>query len=373
MRGILLVLLSLLVLGAGWLGARFWDQRPAYPAGASTPKASTWLVWYASDGRLLRLEIDPAAYAKLKAALTKTLVRDGERLAGIADSYLTTEADPLLAALPRRLDAFLDQSFGVGGNRDLLRVALQEAGTPGASLDSIQARLAEHLEQALRRDLLTAGPTLKPLRSAATRIYLLLRQDLIDDCDLYDRAFREFVLASSGGVAILDQDGQWHPQPGWQWSSVNFMSLCTGLRRAEGGHLADTFVQDAEALAPFLRPRIGPHLRPLAEAAVRVSQRAGTVQASLGGWGLSPDWSQSLAAGAGYLSASAPLLGELYQRLGDSEARRAFATLAQDALERFRRQVRRDLGLAYRDFIDGELERIKVNLAARDEGAWSWR
>jgi hypothetical protein len=252
-----------------------------------------------------------------------------------------------------------------------MRTALQTADAPEPSLLAVQSSLADNLVSGFRSSVLVSSTTLKPLRGAASRAYALLFKDLIYNCDRYDQAFRDFVLTSHGTVEILEDGRQWRADPSWQQHTATFLSLCAGLRHADAGHLADSFVEDAVNLAAGLHGTTMAQLKPMAEAALEVATHRAAFTQSLDRLGLPQGWAGPLATGMGYAASCDTLIDQVYRRISEPGPRQAFSQLLQQAVEQFQEQARQHLRLAYRTFIEGELERIGINLAARNEGAWS--
>lgn len=374
------VMVALLLTGLGLWGL---VSNPAGKDGVTPPPAvaptkaaiqpGLWLVWYATDIRVYRLQVPRPTYESFDTALRKAMAQDEERLLAIADGFLETEIEPVLATVPDQLNPFLERLFSLGNGAVMLHKALESAGTPAATLASVQTQLAGEVVKSFQHSLVTADTTLAALRGAAARTFAWLRQDLLYNCDRYDRAFREFVLTSPGTVETMERKTNWRPDPSWQQSTATFLSLCEGLRRIDVGHLADTYLQETLVAATRVQASAMEQVRPLAETAMGVEARTAAIRASWGELGLSRDWAQPLASGLSYAASSGSLLARLHQWWSRTQTRQAFATLLQAVLEQLRQDVRQRLHLAYHGFIEGEMGRIGVNLAVRSQGVWSFQ
>lgn len=374
------VMVALLLTGLGLWGL---VSNPAGKDGVTPPPSvaptkaaiqpGLWLVWYATDIRVYRLQVPRPTYESFDTALRKAMAQDEERLLAIADGFLETEIEPVLATVPDQLNPFLERLFSLGNGAVMLHKALESAGTPAATLASVQTQLAGEVVKSFQHSLVTADTTLAALRGAAARTFAWLRQDLLYNCDRYDRAFREFVLTSPGTVETMERKTNWRPDPSWQQSTATFLSLCEGLRRIDVGHLADTYLQETLVAATRVQASAMEQVRPLAETAMGVEARTAAIRASWGELGLSMDWAQPLASGLSYAASSGSLLARLHQWWSRTQTRQAFATLLQAVLEQLRQDVRQRLHLAYHGFIEGEMRRIGVNLAVRSQGVWSFQ
>lgn len=374
------VMVALLLTGLGLWGL---VSNPAGKDGVTPPPAvaptkaaiqpGLWLVWYATDIRVYRLQVPRPTYESFDTVLRKAMAQDEERLLAIADGFLETEIEPVLATVPDQLNPFLERLFSLGNGAVMLHKALESAGTPAATLASVQTQLAGEVVKSFQHSLVTADTTLAALRGAAARTFAWLRQDLLYNCDRYDRAFREFVLTSPGTVETMERKTNWRPDPSWQQSTATFLSLCEGLRRIDVGHLADTYLQETLVAATRVQASAMEQVRPLAETAMGVEARTAAIRASWGELGLSMDWAQPLASGLSYAASSGSLLARLHQWWSRTQTRQAFATLLQAVLEQLRQDVRQRLHLAYHGFIEGEMRRIGVNLAVRSQGVWSFQ
>ncbi len=375
------VMIALLLTGLAFWALVSAPSRQDTPAPrpqavAPTPSVTQpdlWLAWYATDIRVFRLQVPRPTYERFDAALRKAMAQDEERLLAIADGFLETEIEPVLATVPDQLDPFLERLFSLGNGAAMLQKALESAATPTATLASVQTRLAGEVVKNFQHSLVTADATLSALRGAAARTFAWLRQDLLYNCDRYDRAFREFVLSSPGTVETLERKTNWRPDPSWQQSTATFLSLCEGLRRIDVGHLADTYLQETLVAAARVQSPAMEQVRPMAETAIGVEARTASIRASWGELGLSRDWAQPLASGMSYVASSGSLLARLHQWWSQTKTRQVFTALLRAVLEQLRQDVRQRLHLAYHGFIEGEMGRIGLNLAVRSQGAWSFQ
>lgn len=345
--------------------------------------AGIWVVWYGDDAAVYRLRVNAAAYGDLYAILRKSLAQDQMRLESIAGGHLYAELAPVFAELSPRLGPFLDDLFDVSSSASLLGRALDiaietvRAANPtlpaGQAADQAReqtrARLADEVVGRFRNAVLLPGFTLRALRGASGRAFVMLRQDLLEDCDRYDRAFRGFVLTTPGTVETREGDIGWRPDPSWQQGNATFLSLCQDLRRTDAGQLSDAPVIEAFAAAEeVVQAQALELVRPMADAAVEVALSTQGIADTLG---LSSAWTRPLATGMGYISSAWTLVRRIFDQLGGAQGRERFMVGLQATLDGLQTDGLQRLHTVYRGFIAAEMERIGLNLAARSEGVWS--
>jgi hypothetical protein len=342
-------------------------------------RGDIWVVWYGDDGRVYRLEVKSAALKELYAALHHSMNQDTGRLGTISDDYLNAALDVPFRELAPRVDPFLDDLFGVRSAANLLSQALAVAG-PAADrgagaeqlLSDAKAKLSAAVAERFRDDVLRPAASVRTVRLAAARAFALLHDDLLQDCDRYDRAFEGFVLMTPGTVEVREGDAGWRPDPSWQQSNATFMSLCEGLREADAGPPPDTTLAGAFAAAEAnVATQAAALVQPVASTAVGVVLRKRAVVRVLGKVGLPSLVARPLAAVVSYVLSAWSLLHQVLGGLDGGRERQLFAVGLRSALKGLDVDGRQGLGKAYRDFLSLELGRMRLALSARGEGAWS--
>jgi hypothetical protein len=358
------------------------------PATANKGDAKIWVVWYGDDAALYRLRVSTAAYADLYAALRKALAQDQVRLESVAGGHLYAELTPIFAELPPRLGAFLESLFDLSNSSSLVGEALDAAteairATDASTTTEVQnaenareqtrIHLADEVVTRFRDSVLLPGFTLRALRAASGRAFALLRQDLLEDCNRYDQAFRGFVLSAPGTVETRDGDAGWRADPSWQQGNATFLSLCQDLRRTDAGQLSDASVMGAFAAAEeAVHAQALELVRPMAGTAVDVALSTHGIATTLGNtFGLASGVARPIASGISRVSSAWTLVSRTFDRLGGAQSRERFSVGLQATLDALKTDGLQRLHSAYRSFIAAELEHIGLNLSARSEGVWS--
>jgi hypothetical protein len=350
------------------------------PTVASLVTARHWVVWYGNDGRVYRQQVDGNAYAELKHSLRQVREEDLQRLKGLASDYLRIDLQPFFADLAERRDTFLITLFDFGTSSALLGTALTAAEkvrgleSGEESLAQIRESAAKEVVNRFRAQLIAPEATLRTLRAATGRSLTLLKQDLLQDCDRYDRAFRGFVLESTTTMETLDATAGWQVDIAWRPEVATFRSLCTGLRHIEPGiYLAESSLAEAFAKAePSVYNEALDLVLPIAKTALEVDRYAEKTSASLGAWGLFPkDWMHPPATLVSYLAHPRVLARRVGERLNVRRKRPHLRITLQKTLEELQLDLIERLKRTCDEFIVAELDRIELGLAARGEGVWS--
>ena len=354
---------------------------------SAAPDGGVWIVWYGDDAAVYRLRVSATVYGDLYATLRKSLAEDQVRLESLAGGHLSAELAPVFAELPPRLEPFLDDLFDLSTSVSLLGRALSIAIDAGQRADPIatteqvteqvgeqtRARLAEEVVTRFRNAVLLPGLTFRALRGASGRAFRMLRQDLLEDCNRYDRAFRDFILTTPGTVETREGGAGWRPDPSWQQGNATFLSLCQDLRRTDAGQLSDSSVTESFAAAEdTVRAQALELVRPMADTAIEVALSTANITTALSTFGLPKSWAKVLATGLGYLLSPWTLTNRILDQLGGTEGRDRFMVGLQATLDGLQTDTLQRLHSVYRGFIAAEVERIGLNLTARSEGAWSY-
>lgn len=381
------------ILAAAWLGRPSapppTPARPATPAPAPasppTPPpvaaAPAWVLWYGEDARIYRRPSSPA-YQELYHALHQSIETDRQPLEALLRDYVSQALEPSLAALPPRLEPYLAGELGLGASAGRLGKALEVAATleietldEEARPEALRHKLAAVLAGDFLRVVWEADAHPRALRAGAERALGLAREDLLQNCERYDRAFRWFVLYTPGTVEILEGERDWTPDPFWQPANATFLPLCLGLRQARAGAgpaveavltasrtLLETRVRELFQRIPALLP---------VEAALAIGETRNRHAAALEGLGLAAHWSRPPARLSAYLTSPWTLGQALWAGLDDRATREALPAGLNAAMEETGERLRQDLYELGREFVEAELERMHLGLAARSEGPWS--
>lgn len=236
------LLLALGVVGGWWILGQHIDARSNIANESSrkgtkatnTKDLGIWVVWYGDDTAVYRLRVNSVAYEDLYATLRQSLAQDQMRLESIAGGHISAMLAPIFAGLPARIEPFLDDLFSVTNSASLLGKALGFAieavkesnhapeQITAQAQETTRTHLADEVVIGFRDAVLLPGFTLRALRGASGRAFSLLRQDLLENCDRYDRAFRNFVLSTAGTVESREGELGWRPDPSWQQGNATF-------------------------------------------------------------------------------------------------------------------------------------------------------
>jgi len=347
----------------------------------NTKNSNIWVVWYGDDTAVYRLQVDAIKYKDLYSTLRQTLVQDQIRLESIASSHISATLAPIFARLPSRITPFLDNLFSITNNAILIQVAI------GFALEAVQKHTSENITQVrettrillankivkeFRESVLLPGFTLRALRSASSRSFALLRQDLLENCDRYDRAFRNFVLNASGTVESREEKLGWKPDPSWQQGNATFLSLCPELRRPNIGQISDTpLIEAFAAIEKMIHAQALELVRPLADAAVDIAIQSNNTTNTLITYGLPSGISRFLGSTLNSIAFTWTIVKKAFDNLGGSQSRKRFASGILASLNGLKTDSVQRLHSVYRTFISAKIERIGLNLAARSEGVWS--
>lgn len=374
---------------------------------ATTQKQNThmWLVWYGDDTAVYRLRVNTIAYSDLYTALRKSIEQDQVRMESIAGSHLSAELSPVFAELLPRIEPFLENLFAVSSSTFLVAKAIEITNEATRSalplLENKRPQLEEHARSLLatevvkrfQQQVLVPGFTMRALRGASGRAFMMVRQDLLENCDRYDRAFRSFVLKTPGTVESRDgvvsptdevgEDGgnggashkrniDWHADSSWQQGNATFWSLCPELRRPNTGQLSDVPLREAFAAAEdTVRAQALELVRPLIDTAVGVALHTVYTSNLLATYGVPTVLANPLATGIGSLTHARTLLGKILEQLGGKDSSARLGNGLRITMDGLRTDSIQRLHSVYRTFIAAEMERISLNLAARSEGEWS--
>ncbi|KOR30788.1 hypothetical protein TI04_04095 [Achromatium sp. WMS2] len=393
--GLAILGLVLLALGgvSGWwilsqntidipIGIATHDKSKSMPGG--TKNSNAWLVWYGDDTVVYRLRVNTLAYDDLYASLRQSISQDQMRMESIAGSHLMAMLSPVFAELPPRLEPFLDNLFNISSSASFLSQALSVANAAVANSDqlaedkAIQARerarlsLANDVVVRFRDSVLLPGFTLRALRAASNRAFLMVHQDLLENCDRYDRAFRDFVLKTTGTVESRDGDMGWRPDPSWQQSNATFLSLCPELRNPNVSQLADTpLIEAFTSVEDVVRAQALELVRPLTETSVNIALRTDSIANGINSLWIPHSLADPVAVGISSVTSVWTLTSQALNQLGGAAGRERFNTGLKATLDGLQTDSLQRLHSLYRSFIATEVERIGLNLAARSEGVWS--
>jgi hypothetical protein len=346
-------------------------------------RETAWVVWYGADDRIYRRAAS-ADYQELYFALHQSLSDDRDRLNALAWGYFKTELEPVLAELRPRLKPWLDDALGLGESFSRFGLALQNASeilqqkpvdlAENALVATLKKSLADGLVQKFRLEVLGAGATQRALRAAAERALSLLRHDLLQNCDRYDRAFRWFVLNTPGTVESLEDESAWYPDPSWQPTTATFLSLCEGLRHAPAGVgivAEDQLTQSFAAFEVKIFELALAHMENTAQSALQVAREQADYVTDLEDFGVTAPWAGPPAWFAAYITSPWRIGRTVWRGLGGSAVRAALTTDLAAAADHFGETLQRHLYQTGLDYLEAELERMTLGLAARSEGGWS--
>jgi hypothetical protein len=355
---------------------------------AKTKDLGMWVVWYGDDTAVYRLRVNSVAYEDLYATLRQSLAQDQMRLESIAGGHISAMLAPIFAGLPSRLEPFLDDLFSVTNSASLMSKAVglaMDAVIDAAKIanktpeqitvqagETTRIRLADQVVTGFRDAVLLPGFTLRALRGAGSKAFLLLRQDLLENCDRYDRAFRSFVLNTPGTVESREGELGWRPDPSWQQGNATFLSLCPELRRPSTEQMSDTPLIEAFAAAEeIVQAQALELVRPLTDTAVDVAIRSNATATSLNWYGLPSGLANFIGTGMNSLGATWTIVEKMFDKLGGTQGRERFAAGLLATLKGLETDSIQRMHSGYRTFVTTEIERIGLNLAARSEGVWS--
>ncbi|CAK0763290.1 conserved exported hypothetical protein [Gammaproteobacteria bacterium] len=366
------VLLGMIAAGRSGAGAE--------PSASAMIPQGRWVAWYAIDGRIHRQWVKVDAYEELRAALHQVQEEDRQRLTGLAAEYLRIELQSVLDDLNGRREPFLFTLFDFGTSSALLGTALstaeqaRAAGQDGTvAVDAIREAVSEEVIQKTRAQLLIPENTLRAIRAAASRVLSRLRQDLLQDCDRYDRAFQGFVLESATVMESLDTTAGWQVDLAGRPETATFRSLCEGVRHSDPGAylvesaMAASFTNAENSLRPYSLELV----RTLAETSLEVAHYTEDKAASFSSWGWPQNWSHGPAAVVSYFAYTKVFARRVAERLDVRRWRPYFRGVVQKMLEDLEADLIQRLKGTCDEFISSEMGRIELGLAARGEGAWS--
>ncbi len=358
----------------------------ASPVALAVPTtAQRWVVWYGDDDRVHRQQVDASGYSELQRSLRQAQEEDRHRLSDLATGYLRVDLQSVFAELAARQETFLATLFAYSNNSafgtsfSLLGTALTAADKAGKledraqALSIVQGTVADEVVSLFRAQLIAPETTLRALRTAADRSLALLRKDLLQDCDRYDRAFRGFVLESTTTMETLDTKAGWQVDIAWRPETATFRSLCAGLRYTDPGvYLAEASLLQAFANAePPVRSEALGLVRAMATSALEVDKYTEDTTATLGRWGLSRNWAHPTAAFVSYIANTRILARRVGEQLDGRHWRSRFRETLRKAIEQLQPDLTNRLQHTCDEFIATELDRVQLGLAARGEGTWS--
>lgn len=348
-----------------------------------TSEPKMWLTWYGDDAIVYRLRVNAKAYAELYASLRQSLAQDQVRMESISGNHIAAELTPIFAELPPKLDNFLNGLFDITSSTTFLgqglSVASETIKTQNNSPEQIAIQVSERVRTNLadqvvtkfRDTVLLPGFTLRALREASGRAFAMMCQDILENCDRYDRAFQDFVLKTPGTVESRDGEAGWHSDPSWQQGNATFLSLCPDLRRSIAGHLSDTpLVEAFTAAEEMVHAQALELVRPLTETSVDVALNTAKTEASLNSL-LPASIASAIAYCVGPISSTWSLTKQALDQLGGVPGQRRLETGLKATLDSLQTDSIQRLHSLYRSFIAAEMERMGLNLAARSEGEWS--
>ncbi len=363
----------------------------------STPPAPSmrWVVWYGDDARIHRQQVDAEQYRVLRHALQEAQTEDHQRLMDLATGYLRVDLQPTFTDLATRQETFLNNVFFLEprlfssshppyGQARAVATAMVTAGylatektqksdSPESVLQSVQTAIVEDLVTRFRTQVLDPESTVRALRTAANRSLSLVRQNLLQDCDRYDRAFRGFVLESTTTMETLDAKAGWQVDIAWRPETATFRSLCVGLRYTD----PDVYLVQPALLELFqraekpLRDEAFPLFPSLAKHILGVKQYTDETTSSLGKFGLSDTWAHPPVAFVNYLNNVTPLIRHTRVIMDPRRLQPRLRELLRTTAEQLQANIMDTLKPVFDRFITSGLEDIDLGLAARSEGAWS--
>jgi len=343
----------------------------------TTPR---WVVWYGNNDQIHRQQVDSGAYRELRQSLHQARAQDQERLVALAANYLSIDLQPVFAEIVGRREPFLISMFDFGSSSAILGAALSAAETAQRSpnqeeaLDQVRAAAATKMVDRYRDQLIAPETTLRSLRDAAGRSLELLRQDLLQNCDRYDRAFRGLVSSFPTTIETLDPAAGWQMDVALRQETVTFRSLCTGLREVDlGVYVVETVLREALTATDAVIYQEGLEIVvPIAQTALEIAKyiEANTDTFSEE-WGLSREWARTPAKITSYISYVRILARRVGERLDVRRKRPRLRLTIQKKLDQLQGELMEHLKTTCNEFIATELDRIELGLAARGEGFWS--
>ncbi|CAK0756266.1 conserved exported hypothetical protein [Gammaproteobacteria bacterium] len=377
-----LILQSLLIWETGSTAAATVEE-PVAAAMPIVPSSAEqhWLVWYGNDNKVHRQQVDGNAYAELRQSLRQVREEDLHRLKNLANDYLRIDLESIFTDLDARRESFLLTLFDFGTSSSLLGTALTAAGqalksnaeNAEAALEQVREATAKEVVNQFRTHLIAPQTMLRALRAAAGRSLGLLKQDLLQDCDRYDRAFRGFVLESTATMETLDVMTGWQVDISWRPETATFRSLCAGLRHVDPGiylvesSLAESFV-NAE---PSMYNEALELVLPIAKTSLELNNYTENASTSLGAWGIPKNWANPPATVVSYIAHTQILARRVGERLDVRRKRPRLRVTLQKTLDELQVDLVERLRRTCDEFITTELDRIELGLAARGEGVWS--
>lgn len=350
---------------------------------SAIPEPKMWLAWYGEDAVVYRLHVNANTYEDLYASLRQSLAQDQVRMESIAGNHLAAELTAIFAELHLKLDTFLNDLFDIKSNAIFLGQSLNVAGEAVTTQDRtseravaqaserVRAELATKIVTKFRDTVLLPGFTLRALREASGRAFAMMCQDILENCNRYDRAFRDFVLKTSGTVESRDSESGWHSDPSWQQNNATFLSLCPDLRRSIPGHLSDTpLIEAFNATEAMIHAQAIELVRPLTETSINVAMRTADIATNLNTL-LPTGIATTIAYLLGPISSTWTLTRQTFDRLGGIHSRKRLEISLKSTLDSLQTDSIQRLHSLYRTFIATEMERIGINLASRSEGEWS--
>lgn len=399
-RGLLtgLAFIALLLLG-GWLLST-WSAPPSTTSAATAmpqpavevamapltlgthrlPPEARWVVWHDNNGQIHRRPAG-ADYAELYAALQRSLDEDRIRLQVLGRDYLRPSTTPVLRRVEARLGDFMDQVGATGArlsrlDRALATVVAQTPPelTPAQRHTHAQQALTEHLGDAFTTQVLDGSGSVLQLQGAAQRALGLVRQDILQLCERYDRAFLWFLLHTPGSVQVQGAEGKWQPARAWQPATASQASLCRGLRAAVAGAgpavdraLSDSFTATRAAV----REALYAYADATAETVARLADRQQRYRGALRQTGLPDGAARPLSTLAVYLRSPVSLLRASVGPVGTDPAYRGLGGDLEAALALLSESVQLRLHTVLDDYIASELSQLSLALDARSRGPWS--
>jgi cellobiose-specific phosphotransferase system component IIB len=338
-----------------------------------------WVVWYGDDGRIYRQRVDVNAYMELRQSLRQARAEDLQRLKDLAVDYLRVDLQPVFTDLSARREGFLISVFDFGTSSSLLGTALSAAEKAKNLQDEeeiigqVREATAKEMVARFRAQLIAPQTMLRALRSAAGRSLILLKQDLLQNCDRYDRAFRGLVLESTNTMETLDAATGWRVDIAWRPETATFRSLCAGLRQVDPG----IYVVESSLLEAFSNSEPSMYsealelVLPIAKTAIDLSKYTESMTDSLNTWWLPKSWTHVPATFVSYIAHTRILARRVGERLNVRRSRPRLRLTLQSALEGLQADLTERLRHTCDEFIIAELERVELGLAARGEGVWS--
>lgn len=352
---------------------------PINDAANLSNKNRHWLVWYGNDNRVHRQQVNANDYLELRNSLNQVRTEDRERLIKLADEYLKVDLRTVFVELDARRESFLMSLFDFGASSSLLGTALTAAETALSlknderALEQVREITAKELVSRFRSQLIAPRGMLRTLRSAAGRSLNLLKQDLLQNCDRYDRAFRGFVLESNTTMETLDDSNGWQIDISWRPETATFRSLCAGLRQIDPGiFLVESALMESFSNAePVIYNEALELVLPIVKTALELKAHTADTVNSLGSWGIPEILASPPATIISYISYTKPLARRIGERLDVRHKRPMFRIILQKTLDTLQADLMARLKRTCDEFITTELDRIELGLAARGEGVWS--